>query len=186
MGKTRQKPYDPAAQRAKDLAAVGLQPEAAVLAQHDAVEVTRLAQEGHNGKKVAHDVARRMDAFEALKAGMERGAYDAARRFERDILTRRREAGAGRPMERVDCEPEREFAWVDAAIRVDEVTDRLPPRDWWLLMELISPRIEWAGWRETVKYITGETHPHAQGAAVRSACVNLRDAYEAIERRAAA
>ena len=42
-----------------------------------------------------------------------------------------------------------------------------------------------AAWRDAVAYVTGETHTHAQAAAVRAACVNLRDAYDKGVRQAA-
>jgi hypothetical protein len=48
-------------------------------------------------------------------------------------------------------------------------------------MELISPRRAYDGWRDTVAYVTGESHPHGQAAAVRGASVNLVDAYKAAE-----
>jgi hypothetical protein len=71
---------------------------------------------------------------------------------------------------------------------VDKVLARLPPRDAWLLTELVSPSVaiilNCTNWREIVAHITGETNAHAQAACVRAACVNLRDAYERIPRAA--
>lgn len=172
--------------RARELEAVNVQPEAAALQTSEDIEVTRKGQK-RGDQKADHDGARRLDAFAALKDGMAPGAYDAVRRFEADICTRRGESDKGPSGERVDRTAGLVTdAMLMAAQRIDAVTARLPPRDWWLLMELISPRKDWGGWRNTVSYITGETHQHAQGAAVRAACVNLRDAYEAMERRAAA
>jgi hypothetical protein len=194
MAKRRHaKPSDPEAarlaRRAKDLALVGMQPEAAALPQHDMVEMTRMAEDTGAGKKAGHHVARRMDAFDALKDGMQPGAYDAARRLEREILESRLEGDKGRRMERVDCAKadEKEFKFVLAADNVKGVSQRLSPRDFWLLRELIIPSKEYAGgWRGVVAYVTGEDNKDAQGAVVRSACVNLRDVYEALERREAA
>lgn len=171
--------------RSHDLEAVNLQPDLAVLPSGSDIEVTRKA-ERRGAQVVEQNTARRLDAFEALKDGMVSGAYDAARRLERDILTRLGLGPHGQPTgERVDCAKGRVDAMMQAGIRCDEVQDRIPPRDWWLLLELIAPRIERPTWREAVAYITAELNPHAQGAVVRAACVNLRDAYTALERRAA-
>jgi len=172
--------------RARELEAVNVQPESAALPTSEDIEVTRKGQK-RGDQKADRDGARRLDAFSALKDGMAPGAYDAVRRFEADICTRRGESDKGPSGERVDRTAGLVTdAMLMAAERIEAVVARLPPRDWWLLMELISPRKDWGGWRNTVAYITGETHQHAQGAAVRAACVNLRDAYEAMERRAAA
>lgn len=190
----RQKPSDPEAarlaRRVRELTDVGLQPEAAVLVAHSEVEVTRIAEErpGQNGKKVAHTVARRMDAFEALKAGMVDGAYDAARRLERDILESLGQGDRGRIITRVDCDHGRDRmdVMLEAANASRLVLDRLSPRDRWLLLELIVVPIDRGGWRGSVQYITGEENRDAQGAIVRHACANLRDAYQDMERRVAA
>jgi len=180
----RRKPTDPQTahriKRAADLEAVGMQREAAALDAHQDVEITRLAEE-RGGKKAGHNVARRMDAFDALKEGMAPGAYDAARRLERDVLEGKGEGDRGRIMERVDCDEgkDRMDLMIEAAARSSAVLDKLAPRDRWLLLELIVVPIDRGGWRGGVAYITGETNFNAQGAAVRAACVNLRDAYEA-------
>jgi hypothetical protein len=180
--KAKAKPKSPAqiaaeklARRRQDFAAVNLQSDGADLAAHTDVAIRREGQ-----KNVL--TARRLDVFEALKAGMQPGCYDAARRLERDITIRRGEHDHGRPMERVDGDEQAALCRNDQIIaageRVDAVLKRLSGRDAWLLTELISPQPSRPGWRETVAYITGESHLHAQGAAVRAACVNLRDAYE--------
>jgi hypothetical protein len=178
-------------QRARDLEAVNVQPEAANLPRQADIETTRAGDQrdkAKDGKKADHDTARRLDAFEALKPGMAAGAYDAARRFEGDLLGRLGITDGARSLERIDCDPDLARAVRCAAFgqRVDAVQDRLAPRDFWLLIELIAPPIDRGTWRDHVSYITGETHTHAQGAIVRAVCVNLRDAYMAIERRAAA
>lgn len=180
------KSSDPMARRKRDLEAVNLPEDASILPAQQDIEVTR-AGDKRDGQVAKQDGARRLDAFSALKDGMVQGAYDAARRFEIDILIRRGENDRGRPTERVDRTAGLTTdAMIQAAQRIEAVVARLPPRDWWLLMELISPSIDRGTWRETVAFITGETHTHAQGAAVRAACVNLRDAYTAVERKAAA
>jgi len=180
---------DPEAERlaklANDLIAVNIPADAAYLPRQQDIETTRQGEK-RDGRKVETDQARRLDAFSALKEGMAQGCYDAARRFERDLLTRLGLTDRGPVIERVDCARGRTDAMILAGLRVDEIADRLPTRDFWLLTELIAPPIDRGTWRDHVWYITGETHAHAQGAAVRAVTVNLRDAYAAIERRAAA
>jgi hypothetical protein len=190
----RAKPKHPsiaaAERRRKDFAAVNLPDDACKLQAFADVEITRAGQR-REGRVVDKDQARRMDAFGALREGMEPGAYDAARRLELDIAIRCGEHDRGRPMERVDGESptDRMDNMVAAAKRVDAVLSRVGPRDAWLLSELINPSVSVSlrcqTWREVVAYITGETHAHAQGAAVRAACANLRDAYDLVQRRAA-
>lgn len=177
-----------AERRRQSFAAVGLSPEMADLVTHSDIDITRKAEKREGGKTVEDNSARRMDAFGALKDGMQVGCYDAARRLERDILTRRGEGDKGQRLARVDCEGGRDLAdlIVAAGEACDAIQARLSPRDWWLLNDLIAPAVERSGgWRGRVAYITGETNWNAQGAAVRSACVNLRDAYEAWEREGA-
>lgn len=192
--KTRIKPKSPEQimlermeKRALDLAAVNMPVSAAALDQHEDVEVTR-AGARRDGKTVKHDVARRMDAFQSLREGMAPGAFDAARRLERDVLTSMGQSDHGRHSDRVDCDPSavnRTDLMIQAADRVSKVLKRVSARDGWLLREIIYPQREYRSWREIVAYITGETHTHAQGAAVRAACVNLRDAYDVRPRQAA-
>jgi hypothetical protein len=163
-----------AARRACDFEAVGLAPEAASLATSAAIEVKRAGRTNTT-------MARRLDAFDALRDGMEPGGYDAARKLEADLRLRRGEADHGRNLIRVDGGGEgpvlldRQLA---AGRRIDAVLGRVGARDARLLCELIYPSAERAGWRETVAKVTGETHQHAQGAVVRSACANLAAAYE--------
>lgn len=188
MARLKRARPNPAEQRRRDFDAVGLQREAADLPQHGDIQITRAAED-RDGKTVDHNVARRTDAFDALKQSMNsqpryHGCYDAARRFERDILLARCEGDRGARSERVDCEPGREveFRFVVAATDVAWLKTELPRRDFWLLSELIAPSREYEnGWRGTVYYVTGEDNPNAQGAAVRFACANLRDAYEAMD-----
>jgi hypothetical protein len=165
------------------LDAVNVPPEVAELPSGQDIEVTR-AGEKRDRQKVDSDGARRLDAFAALKDGMQTGCFDAARKYEYQVLVRRGEADRGHNHSKVD-EDIAAPAWVlkqiAAAEWIEAVNKRLPPRDWWLLVELIAPSIP-RTWRETVAHITGETHTHAQGAAVRSMTVNLRDAIEAHEK----
>lgn len=170
------------ARRARDFDAVGMQPDAAALSAHSNVEITRKAQD-REGKKVDHNVARRMDAFDVLKDGMAPGAFDAARRLERDMLLRRGEGDKGARKERVDEESPRDITdrMVLAASEVEAIGRMLSPRDFWLLSELIEPPIDRGTWRDHVRYVTGEANWNCQGAAVRAACVNLRDAYERLD-----
>lgn len=181
---------DRLAKRAADFASVGMAPDAASLQQHDALEITRAGEARADGKKVDNDVARRLDAFEALRPSMARGqfagSYDAVRRFERDMMTSLGLHDSGRP-EKVDdsnTPGDRTDAIIAASDRVSRVRAKLLDRDGWLLTELIVPKIEGEEWRAIVARITGETNLNAQGAAVRSACVNLRDAYEKLQAKA--
>ena len=175
-------------ERKNDLAAVNMHIDAAVLQRQADVEVTRQGQKpAGDDKKAGHDRARRTDAFDALKKGLARGCYDAARRFEADLLTRlglsERMAGTGR----VDCTAGLTTdLMVTAGIMVDKVQDRLAPRDFWLLCELIAPAIDRGTWRDHTAYVTGEEHTEGQSAAVRAVTVNLRDVYAALERETAA
>lgn len=166
----------------QDFGAVNLPEGAAELIRNADIEITRSGQKRAD-QKVQEDSARRLDAFASLKEGMQTGCFDAARKYEHQVAVRRGENDRGPASERVDRTAGfTTDAMIDAADWIEAVNKRLPPRDWWLLMELISPSVERPGWRETVVYITGETHTHAQGAAVRAMTVNLRDAIEAHEK----
>lgn len=168
--------------RSADFAAVNLPSDGATLMQNTSVHVRRAGQRNL-------DTARRIDAFEALREGMPPGAYDAARRLERDITISRGEHDHGRPGERVQEDNEtskgRIDRMIDASKRVRKVLEKLSQRDQWLLTELITPTPGREQWRRAVAAITGERTPHGQAAAVRAACVNLRDAYERKLERAA-
>jgi hypothetical protein len=73
-----------------------------------------------------------------------KGAYDAARRLERDIITARGEHDQGRHLERVDNDQagDRTDAMVEASRRVDKILGRIGERDAYLLSELISPSVQ--------------------------------------------
>jgi hypothetical protein len=186
------------AKRARDFDAVNIQPEAAALEAQDDIAVT-------HAERTKVDGARRMDAFEALKPEMAKknpGAYDAARRLERDMAIRMDEADRGQRMERVDCDAFREALQrrIEAGERVDAVLAGVGERDAWLLQELIRPTlirrdiitrpdqgppitVSLKGWRAIVAYVTGEDNPVAQAAAVRSACANLAASYRALDEK---
>ena len=171
------------AARARDLSSVNMPAEAAILPRQADVEVTR-AGEKREGQKAAHDGARRLDAFSALKDTMGVGCYDAARRLEADILARMGiydRVGAGHRINRTAGFTT--DAMRAAGLMVDKVMGRLSARDGNLLFELIDPPIDRGTWRDHVRYITGEINPVAQAAAVRAVTVNLRDAYATLERR---
>jgi hypothetical protein len=182
------------AKRAVDLESVNLHPDAAGLPLQQDIEVTRAGQ-AREGRKVDGNVARRLDAFDALRpsmAGYEfAGCYDAARRLERDLMIRYGQHDHGRPVDRVDCEQaafNRNDLMIMAGERIDAVMDRLSPREGRLLQELIVPSRDWGHWRRVVAHVTAESNMNAQGAAVRAACVSLRDAYVRLDvasRRAA-
>ncbi len=193
------------ATRARNFEAVGLQPEAAGLAASDNIEIIREGED-HGSKKAGHNVAKRIDAFDALKDGMVPGAYSAARKLEEDIAKSRGEFDRGRSMFRVDEDKIKDpiDKMATAVAEVKRALSFVGARDAWLLMELIRPTLACAesgfhfsaptaedvaaggkqrealfGWRAIVAHITAETHTHAQGAVVRSACANLVTAYEA-------
>lgn len=173
------------AKRQQDLTAVNLPPEAATLPRQADITVTRAGEQrarATDDKRAGHDTARRQDAFDALRAGLAPGCFDAAKRLERDILTRLGRGDRCVLGERVDASRGAADRAIVAGLRVDEVRDRIPPRDFWLLTELIAPPIDRGTWRDHVAYVTGERHDHGQSAAVRASCVNLRDAYSAIDR----
>jgi hypothetical protein len=169
--------------------AVELQTEAATLKTFEAVQITR-AGERRRERTADKNSVRRLDAFDALREGMAPGAYDAARRLERDITVSRGEHDHGRPIERVDCErdTERLDDMIAASRRVEAVLGRMGKRQAWMLVELVSPSpavaLTCQTWRQVVAHITGEENAHAQAAVVRFACVNLRDAYDGVKRAA--
>jgi len=177
--RTREK-LERLAARGRDLEAVGLPKDAAILETHSNIEVIRTGAD-RDGQTVDHDVARRLDAFEALRPTMAHlvGAYDAARRLEADMLTRLGMGDGGRSMSRVDGEQRRDKTDImrKAGEAVDAVLALIPERDQWLLAQLIQNTLGKPDWRAIVAHITAETNPSAQAAVVRSACSNLAEAY---------
>jgi hypothetical protein len=185
-----QKPKDPqvaaAERRAAAFHEVGLQVAASTLPANADIDAERAERE-HEAR------ARRMDAFEALKEGMVKGAYDAARRLEKDITIARDEHDRGRNYDRVDDATRKEAGRLDAMLaarkRAEDALAMIGARDAYLLHELIAPgvqtKLSCASWRGIVAYVTGEENPHGQAAAVRGACANLAAAYEKMMERAA-
>lgn len=177
------------ANRMRNFAAVGLSPSQAVLANNDDVQVNRENQEHI-------ETAKRLDAFEALKDSMKgkafAGCYDAARRLERDQIIRRGEHDRGRHLDRVDngresSERSRLDQIIMAGEDVDAVLARIGVLDRELLKLLTNPpRGRFDHWRQVVAFVTGERNGNAQGAVVRYACVNLRDAYGEVDKSKAA
>lgn len=169
-----------AARQRQRFEAVNLPPEIADLISGADIEITR-AGEDRDKQRVQEDSARRLDAFAALKEGMQKGCFDACRQYEHKILVRRGENDRGPSSERL-CRTSgfTTDAMIDAATWLEAVNAILAPRDYWLLIELITPSRP--TWREVVTYITGETHVHGQASAVRAMSVNLRDAIEAHEK----
>jgi hypothetical protein len=172
--------------RAPDFEAVGLPAGAATLERNDDIEVTR-ASGKREGRRVQEDSARRLDAFSALKDSMEKGVNDAARRLERDLLIRADMADSGRVLVRVDEDHSRggrTDRMIAAGDRCMAVQELLSQRDWMLLSLIVySPfGSQFPTWRHVVEHVTKEENPNAQGAAVRAACANLAEAYEALDR----
>lgn len=175
--------------RKRDFEAVNLPADAAELPNHQGVVITRAGEkreeDGQDAKRVDEDQARRQDAFAAMQASMRKkefvGAYDAARRFERDVFVMMGLNDRGASLDRVDCSTagDRTDAMIAASYRVRDVKARLSERDWWLANDLIVPNGEDATWRHTIRRICGEENWNAQGAVVRALCVNIRDAYRA-------
>lgn len=190
--------------RQRDLEAVNIPADFASLAVHENIGVTR-AGASRGTQKAGQDGARRQDVFDALRPDMQKDHYNAARQLCDDITKSRGEHDRGRAMFRVDNdgpEKDRMDAMIAASSEVKRALGCVGNRDSWLLMELIVPslgcfesgwkapqmkgetkeayekRQTFFGWRATVAYITGESHLHAQGAAVRSACANLAQAYD--------
>ena len=189
MSKKRSKPKNPeqiAAEkrraRAQDFGALNMQPEAANLPANESIEVRRESRQSLAG-------ARRLDVFEALRAktkakpksndppALDAASYAAARKLEADMREQRGEFDRGRNLHRVDETQDSEGGYMDrriaAAERVEAALKRVGDRDAYLLTQLIYPTIPCDHWRKIVFYVTGETNPHAQAAAVRSACANL-------------
>jgi hypothetical protein len=188
--KHKPKPKSPAeimaerlSRRARDFEAVGLSASAAGLASNDGIEVRREDARHTRG-------ARRLDAFEALRDSLAPGAYDAARRLERDLTVRAGEHDRGRAMLRVDCDTGRDRTdeMLAAGQRIETVLGRLGRRDGLLLVELIRPspavQLTCPTWRAVVAQITGETNDRGQAAIVRNLCANLAEAYQARGRAA--
>jgi hypothetical protein len=190
MAKRKETPAQIAAKllerKRQDFEAVNLPGNAAELDSAANIEVTR-AGGGREGRTVEGDSARRLDAIEAIRPLLRKrecgGCYDALRRLEYDMIQRRGEGDRGRVLERVDGDGGKDIAdkILQAGQRIDGLKVRLSRRDWTLVKELVSATQAWGSWRALVFHVTGEENDHAQAGALRSACANLRDAYEDIE-----
>lgn len=185
----RAKAKDPqvaaAEKRARDFQSVGLSADSASL-RTSADLTVEPAQRGEAGKRGHEDRARRVDAFEALKDGLQRlGVYAIARKYEVDVVTAAGEHDRGRSLNRVDGDRPggREDDMIDASKRVKFVRGQIGAFNANLLDELISPsaltRLCGPTWRDTVSLIAHETNEHAQAAVVRLACLSLAAAYRA-------
>lgn len=65
-------------------------------------------------------------------------------------------------------------AMIEAGKRLQIVSEAMAPAHARMLFELLKPDADLlTRWREVVSRCTGETHSHAQAAAVRSACTSL-------------
>lgn len=63
---------------------------------------------------------------------------------------------------------------IDADLHLIAATEAMAPNHARMLFELLKPdEALLTRWREVVERCTGETNPHAQGAAVRAACAQL-------------
>ena len=169
------------AKRRQDFEAVGLQPDAAVLATAGDIEVSRKTQQ-------TEQAARRSDVFLALCRGMATGAYDAARRLERDILMAAGLSDRGLRLVSVDETTEgrsRMDRMLAARDRLDSLRDIMPEHEFWLMCELIDPKRPNGGqprsWRDVVGYVTGEELPDAKPALVRNACQSTAWAYRLLD-----
>jgi len=167
----------------------GINPGLARLATSSDVEV--IADPNRRGR-IRN--ARRSDAFSLLfeAGGLSEEQHRASQRYWNDWVLR---SGAGTgsgdfARERVDGLQVDEAAirqrMMDAGNRIVDAHDEIGRGSAMLLTALVEPlamRGEVRVWREQVRAATGETERHAQAAAVRAACENLRLGYEAIDRR---
>lgn len=191
--RSRTKPASPEAiqrraaeQRIADFQAVGLSPSFSTAPANADVAVTREGQ-ARATRKADHDAVMRLDAFSALKDTLTPGGYDAVRKFELLLATRKGEHDRGRSLSRVDCETgtDRTDAMIQAGERADQILRSMGMHTGWLLSELLSPSLtvtlSATTWRGVVAHVTGEQNPVAQAACVRMAVTELVKAYKEIE-----
>ena len=164
--------YD-VSRREEDFEAVGLQPTASHLDQHDGVVIQRAGR-----KNVLR--ARRTDVFDDLRAGMGDDAYAAARRFERDLALRagERDAPSGNPVDNSGrwC---RQDIIIAAAERVEAAKARLDTTDFEMLEALMRPEKArgLSRWTEIVAAFTSAAQHAVLCDRVRGACLRLARAY---------
>lgn len=141
-----------------------------------------------------HKVRRveRFDVFALLHSrdGLSAGQVSAIRRLQDDIAIRHRVDGAVRLEVVVDGGGGSREAvtarTLEAGKRIGEALSIAGLVNGRLLMELSEPAViqgQSVNWRQAVQRVTGEHQHHAQAAAVRLACENLRLAYVEIDRR---
>ena len=158
--------------------------DASALALPAQAEVTAV-RDGRG--RIAH--AHRADVFERLhgRGGLSDGQLAAVRRLVRDMGVRAGLFRASPDLVKVDAQAKSDGAtqrMLEAGRRVDAALAAAGLGSARLLRALVEPAAA-AGqgdWREAVVRETGETNPHAQAALVRSACDNLRLAYQALDR----
>jgi hypothetical protein len=133
--------------------------------------------------------AYRSDVFDLLKGrgGLSDAQHEAARRLERDVAARAGLSGAEGLLTVIDSSGSREAVtqrMVDAGRRVDKVLARCGPSSCTLLRGLVEPMVLEGAiimWRVVVERITGEGRAEVQAALVRRACVDLDEAYRAMD-----
>lgn len=173
MSRRRRKPHDPAqAQRdrmereenARDIAALRAQPSTAVNVDPRTGRLTG---------------AWRLNCFNTLLSpgGLERAAVDW---LDDLVRTANGENGGDRRPDHIRSSTEGapgqnvSDAMIAAGKRLQIVSESMAPAHARMLFELLKPDADLlTRWREVVARCTGETHSHAQAAAVRSACTSL-------------
>ena len=132
--------------------------------------------------------AKRMDAFDSLRAGggLDHDQYTAACKLVGKWAEMLGVGGAAGwtalgKIDRSGTPLPASQRQVSAMKSIHETLKQVGPADARLLRALVEPivmmRATAVGWRDLVRLVTGETHSHAQGCAVRRACENLRQVY---------
>lgn len=174
--KKKAKPFDPAeAQRHK----AEREANAAEVARLRAQPSTAVNVDARTGRLTG---AWRLNCFNALLA--ERPAEKAAVDWLDDLIrTAAGENGQERRPDFIrasnDGAPGQNISadMIAAGEVLQAVTEAMAPRDVRMLFELLKPDADLlTRWRDVVVRCTGETHTHAQSAAVRSACASLAHA----------
>jgi hypothetical protein len=169
----KHKPYDPAAAERMRAEREADREMAATLAAQPSTQVNR---DGRTGRLTS---AIRLNCFNTLLPanGMERAAVDWLDEIVRtahgeNTPERRpdhiRASNDGAPGQNVSD------AMLAAALTLAVVVDAMAPAQARMLLALMQPDADLiTRWRVTVERHTGETHTHAQAAAVRAACTQL-------------
>ena len=193
----RPKPFDPAdrdrerERRKAEERAASEKAEADRANRIDVIHAVR-AQPGETRVSATPDAPhRRLDVFALM---LERKAITgdherAVRRLQNDIAMARpllgtpqigdRVQGTLQPEEAAARHFERAKDRVEAMDRAAAALAALGGMDGVLMVALVVPLASAAltRWRDTVERITGESHDHAQGARMRSACQRLMEYY---------